>query len=151
MFFVGPGGPGTVESAGCGVIRRHAVRLQPLPSLRPGRFGIFSPFQPSSQPRRCQDAPSPTLMALSILLFDRHGHPVVPTCERLCRRAQWSSRMAAGHRAIARREASLTVASTAALSTAEGRSCRSQNSRWLSPTADQPERQRRLCADFRRR
>lgn len=114
MFFVGPGGRGTVESAGCGVIRRHAVWLQPLPSLRPGRFGIFPPFQPSSQPRRLREAPSPTLMAPSILLFDRHGHPVVPTCE-----PPWPSRAVAvkdGRRPsrFARREASLTVASTAA-------------------------------------
>jgi hypothetical protein len=37
-----------------------------------------------------------------ILLFDRNGHPVVPTCAPPRRRAERRSRMAEGHRVAAR-------------------------------------------------
>jgi hypothetical protein len=50
----------------------------------------------------------------AILLFDQNGHPVVPTCDSPCWRAQWRSRMAVRP---PRSGSSLTVASTTAPST----------------------------------
>ena len=59
---------------------------------------IFDRLSPTVQNRYWRDTdPEP------ILWFDQHGHPVVPTCDRLGRRAQRRSRMAVGHRACAAR------------------------------------------------
>src|SRR3954465_15220382 len=84
--------------------QRPAIQQQPLE-------------QAAAKSRRAiaGDIPSPT----TILWFDQDDHPVVPTCTCPSRRAQWPSRMPAGHRRR-RRVASWTAASTTAPSPPAG-------------------------------
>ena len=58
-----------------------------------------------------QGHPRKGLIQTAILLFDQNGHPVVPTCDSPCWRAQWRPRMAVRP---PRSGSSLTVASTTA-------------------------------------
>src|SRR3954464_3848661 len=105
--------------------RSSPSKANPTGSRKPAKAPTHTPDsaakpsleQAAAKSRRAiaGDIPSPT----TILWFDHDDHPVVPTCTCPSRRAQWPSRMPAGHRRR-RRVASWTAASTTAPSPQAG-------------------------------
>ena len=105
------------------------------------------------RPASAPPAPRTALALTTIPWFDRSDHPFVPTCRQPGPCAQGRSMRAcplAGHRALARRAASLTAPSTGADSTRAEATKAKRKTRLLSRAAGSHRLQQRDPPTFRR-